>query len=77
MEDRDGPILTAPLCLNFHTLLSHYKRIGTNRSDTEDTGEKRRGEETREEQSRGEGFQKKKSNQSNIKMNEGWLKLDL
>lgn len=53
MEDCDGPILTAPLCLNFHTLLSHYKRIGTNRSDTEDTGEKRRGEERGEEQRRG------------------------
>lgn len=50
MEDGDGPILTAPLCLNFHTLLSHYKRVETNRSDTEDTAEKRRGKKRGAEQ---------------------------
>jgi len=33
-----GPILTAPLCLHFHTLLSHYKRRAAKRTDSEDTG---------------------------------------
>ena len=38
VEGRVGPILTAPLCLHFHTLLSHYKRRGSNRTDTKDAG---------------------------------------
>lgn len=69
MEGCVGPILTAPLCLHFHTLLSHYKRTGSNRTDTEDTGEERSTRGKREKKGRSDI----KSVQGNIRKDKNSL----
>lgn len=45
VEGWAGPFLTAPLCLHFHTFLSHYKRWESNTHTKDSELEERRGEE--------------------------------